>query len=125
MISNLIVEPQSEEEEEEEVHLPNFLHIFLILELLHIASIGHYLSRDASKSLIMLLGVLKTIDYLLQVEHENFTEKLKRVENAAARLVRCRRRHRISLSLSVPLADFRYQSGFQYSILSLCLCSRF
>ena len=102
MISNLIVEPQSEEEKEEEVHVPNFLHLFLILELLHNASIGHYLSRDASKTLIMLLGVLKTIDYLLQVAHENLTEKLKRVENAAARLVRCRRRHRISLVFCSP-----------------------
>ena len=112
MISNLIVEPQSEEEKEEEVHLPNFLHLFLILELLHNASIGHYLSRDASKTLIMLLGVLKTIDYLLQVAHENLTEKLKRAQNGGARLfVRCRRRQRIPLILFL-LADFRCQSGF-------------
>ena len=68
------------------------------IELHSLASICQYLSCDVTKTLISAF-VFSKLDYCnssLTGAPKNFIAKLKRVQNAAARLVQCHRQHNIT-----------------------------
>ena len=95
------------------------------VELRRIASIHQCFSCDATKAPIIAF-VSSTLDYcnsLLARVPKNLTDKLQRVQNAAARLaVRCRRQHHITPVL-YSLHWLPVSRRIQYKVAFLCYCS--
>ena len=92
------------------------------VELHRIASIGQYLSCDATKMLIsvFVFSKLDNCSSLLTGAFKNLIDKLQWVQNAAARLVvRCRLQHNITPVLC-SLHWLPISCRIQYKVSSLC-----
>ena len=90
------------------------------VEVRCIASIRHYLSCNANKTLISAF-VFSRLDYcnfLLAGAHKNLIDKLQKVQNAAARLVATSHH---SCSLFPSLASMQYHVGFSKDLISVSL----